>query len=268
MLKRIKLVLKMIFKREISPAIKPSAPEVVNNYAEVNGRRILVNNTASFSVCYKEIFLNENYLFETDNPEPFILDCGANIGLSIIYFKTIYPNAKIIAFEADPDIFKILQYNIIEVFNYSNVTLLNQAIWTYEGEIEFVIEGGLSGKILKIDDPLNPVTKKVSCIDFNTYLKKGKIDFLKIDIEGAETELIKHCENFLANVKRIFMEYHSYSAEPQKLSEILSTLENAGFRYQLKEAFTLKHPYIDGKSILSKRIFDIQLDIFAYKVNI
>ena len=43
---------------------------------------------------YKEIFVEEIYKFETTKSHPVILDCGANIGISTIYFKTIYPNVE------------------------------------------------------------------------------------------------------------------------------------------------------------------------------
>src|SRR5688572_20822569 len=59
-------------------------------------------DSASFVHSYSEIFKREIYRFTTVNNAPKIIDCGANIGLSVIYFKRLYPAAKIVAFEADP----------------------------------------------------------------------------------------------------------------------------------------------------------------------
>ena len=49
-----------------------------------------------------KIWGNEEYYFETSNPSPYILDLGSNIGISITYFKSLHPNARIIAFEPNP----------------------------------------------------------------------------------------------------------------------------------------------------------------------
>lgn len=47
-----------------------------------------------------EIFAAKNYAFKTTNPTPFIIDCGSNIGVSIVFFKYLYPQAHILSFEA------------------------------------------------------------------------------------------------------------------------------------------------------------------------
>ena len=66
----------------------------------------------SFLHSLEEIFEEEVYRFQTENKTPLIIDCGANIGLSVLYFRRLFPNAKIIAFEPDEGIFKILQKNM------------------------------------------------------------------------------------------------------------------------------------------------------------
>src|ERR1044071_4816990 len=60
---------------------------------------ITLTDSLSFVAGYEEIFKRENYKVDFATNDPFIIDCGSNIGLSIIYFKTRYPNAKIIGFE-------------------------------------------------------------------------------------------------------------------------------------------------------------------------
>lgn len=216
----------------------------------------------SFVTCYNEIFINKNYLFHTTSLNPLILDCGANIGLSIIYFKKLIPDCRIIAFEPDPNIFQVLESNV-DSFALKDVALYQKAVWTENTEVDFVLEGGLSSKILKVPDE-NKVTKVETCrlVD---YLDQ-KVDFLKIDVEGVETDLLKSCEGKLSNVDTLFVEYHSYSREKQSLHEILAILFNQGFRYQIKEAFVPQFPYIEGRALIENRIFDIQLDIFAYRI--
>ena len=63
----------------------------------------------SFDFQREEIFRREQYRFETDAPAPFIVDCGANIGMATLYFKSLYPDATVLAFEPDPAAFACLQ---------------------------------------------------------------------------------------------------------------------------------------------------------------
>ncbi len=74
----------------------------------LNNRKFKITDSASFVAMYLDIFGHEGYKFETKKLEPYIIDCGANIGLSLIYFNQLYPNAKIIAFEPDPKLFENL----------------------------------------------------------------------------------------------------------------------------------------------------------------
>jgi hypothetical protein len=62
----------------------------------------------SFVWQFKEIFVDEIYKFNSENKEPIIFDCGANVGTSCLYFKQLFPNGKIKAFEADPMIANVL----------------------------------------------------------------------------------------------------------------------------------------------------------------
>jgi precorrin-6B methylase 2 len=60
----------------------------------------------------KEIYDDRVYHFRLNNEHPFIIDCGANYGVSVTWFKQFSPNARITAVEADPNIFAILKRNI------------------------------------------------------------------------------------------------------------------------------------------------------------
>src|SRR5260370_28727380 len=51
---------------------------------------------------YREIFLARAYFFRSEASSPLIFDCGSNIGLSILFFKHLYPNCRIVSFEPDP----------------------------------------------------------------------------------------------------------------------------------------------------------------------
>jgi FkbM family methyltransferase len=226
------------------------------------GRKIRITHQFWFAHSIEEIFIQEIYKFESETEDPLIIDCGANWGLSIIYFKKLYPKAHIVAFEADKKIFGILKSNI-EEFQFSDVQLLNKAVWTNDAEIEFSCEGSLGGSITSLG--MNSKDRiKIQAFRLKSLLEKNEVYFLKIEIEGAEYDVLTDCKDHLNKVKILFVEYHSLYKKNQKLDEILSILKMAGFKYYIKEAANkLNKPFID----VPKDAFDMQLNIFAYRVN-
>src|SRR5690348_16684279 len=90
----------------------------------------------SFSSSYHDIFRRGIYRFDAHRAAPYIVDCGANIGLSIIYFKRLYPASRITAFEADDRVFEVLAHNV-RAFDLKDVALCNRAVWHEDGDVTF-----------------------------------------------------------------------------------------------------------------------------------
>lgn len=223
------------------------------------GAKIIVPDAPSFFFFIKEFFELEIYKFKSLAKKPLIIDCGANMGMSVIYFKQLYPNAKIIAFEPDPNIFDILVNNI-KAFNFENIDVIKKALWSSKTLIDFYSEGGDGGRIsTELDSRkiINIETDILSC-----YLTE-KVDFLKVDIEGAELTVLEESEHLLQNVNNIFIEYHSKAKFPQNLSKILHILEKTGFRYYITH--TCHNSNSPLVKINNNGIFDNQLHIFGYR---
>jgi FkbM family methyltransferase len=222
------------------------------------GIEIQFVDSISFLHGIKEIFEEECYKFQTKKPSPFIIDCGSNIGLSVIYFKKLFPNSKIIGFEPDPNIYRILKENIVSN-NFDEIELVNKAIWNTDSETYFRIEGGFSGRI-----PLREDTKSRTLIETTrlSHHMKENIDLLKLDIEGAEIEVLFEIEDKLKLVERIFIEYHSPLREKQKLHKLIHVLNRNNFRYYIKEAFVPSKPFI---SINDLDGMDLQLNIYGVR---
>ena len=236
-------------------------PRYTSVATEILGKPLQLVDGRSFYYSYKEIFQEQIYRFKATNDHPLIIDCGSNIGLSIIFFKQLYPQSKIIAFEADPEVFKTLQMNL-ETFSYNDVEVYNKALWNQNEIIEFAVEGADCGKV-NIDQIGSDQPKiKIPAICLSNFLSEP-VDFLKIDIEGAETTVLQECRNQLDKVNNLFVEYHSFQNFPQTLDELLSILKNAGFRFSINTQFASSQPFI------KKRVrygMDLQLNIFAYRI--
>jgi FkbM family methyltransferase len=219
----------------------------------------LIPDAASFLSAYKEIFLEQIYKFKADNTQPKILDLGANIGLSVIFFKELYPEAKVVALEADPKIFSYLQSNILSN-NYSQVELINKAVWYENSLLNFVSEGADGGQIDSTSHQQGTVA--VEAVDIAELLSTQQFDFIKMDIEGAEDLVLPRCQGLLDSVQHMFIEYHSKVGHKQNLNEILNLLSQEGFRVYMENPFERPTPFLGLDSYAG---FDFQINIYAWR---
>jgi FkbM family methyltransferase len=207
----------------------------------------------------QEIFVDEVYKFSPTRVDPRIIDCGANIGLAAIYFKRLCPGARVIAFEPDPTIFELLQANLHER-GYDDVEIINRAVWIEETVRRFEREGNLGGRFVDGTASDSEVSE-VNANRLRDYLNE-EVEFLKIDIEGAEYDVLRDCADRLGNVANLFVEYHVRPTEEQRLDEILLWIRNAGFRYYISEAAKNQlHPFV----IKRGGVYDMQLNISCYR---
>ncbi len=219
-----------------------------------------VPDCRSFIPQYKDIFVDEDYKFETGSDKPLIYDCGANIGVSVLYFSKLYGRATIKAFEANPHIASILETNIAWN-NIRNVEVTNKAVWIDDMGVEISMDMADSSSIYS-----KGKKEKINSIRLRDLIaREDKIDLLKMDIEGAETEVIKDCTPVLNKIQNIFIEFHSFIDQPQKLSEILSIMEKTGFRYFLKNVNDRKYPFVN-KIKVNDANMDTQINIYAYRI--
>ena len=205
------------------------------------GPTLQVPDGKSFFYGYKEVIENAIYDFRCDSDSPLIIDGGANVGLSVIFFKQRFPNARIIAFEADPSIFRVLTHNVKEM-GLEDITLIQKALWTDETTLRFDSEGADAGR-LGIDglDVANSI--EVPTIRLSSYLDQP-IDFLKLDIEGAEVDVIAEAQTRLDHVERLFVEFHSFTGKSCRLVELLKNIEESGFKYHLQTMVYTPQPFL------------------------
>jgi FkbM family methyltransferase len=207
----------------------------------------------------KEIFIEEMYRQEL-KANPYIIDCGANIGLSIIYMKQQYPYAEIVAFEPDETNFQLLSKNV-DSFGYGDVKLCKEAIWIDNTTLRFSSQGTMTSKI---EMGAGAGTIEVKAIRLRNLLNR-EVDFLKIDIEGAEYKVLCDIADKLFLVKNMFLEYHGTFAQNKELTAVFKMISDAGFNYYIKEAATLfDYPFQRTKK--SDIGYDVQLNIFCFRM--
>lgn len=219
------------------------------------GHTFRIIDSRSFYFGYDEIFMREIYKFRCSTDDPIILDCGANVGLSVVYFKSIFPTSKITAIEADPKIFDVLSKNC----EHLDIKLLQRAISHNNEPIRFYCEGTDGGRAeVAFGDNREPVI--VDSITLDDLITRP-VDFLKIDIKGAETAALIACTK-LNIVNQMFIEYHSFVDREQSLSDILDKLRKDGFRYYIHQQFCSKKPFFETEIHMG---MDLQLNIFCMR---
>jgi FkbM family methyltransferase len=207
------------------------------NPIELFGCSVGYINEEDLRYLFREILVEGDYLFRCETQRPVIYDCGSNIGLSVLFFKRLYPKAYVVAFEPDPLAFSMLKKNI-EINRLANVQLNNLALNNEDGEIVLYRGAKTTGSLMmstlvarQSENPIRVPAKRLS-----SFIS-GQIDLLKLDVEGAEHVVLSELATSgkLSLIKQIHLEYHHHIVPNEdRLSEIVKLLEQHGFGYQLK----------------------------------
>jgi len=235
-----------------------SLPRYQPTVSNLIGIPLDIVDVHSFLAMYHEMYEQQAYRFQAKTEAPFIIDGGANIGLGILYFKELYPKSEIIGFEPDEKIFSVLERNILRSA-LANVKLLCQALWSAHTTLGFVSEGSWAGRLARAGDHPDHLVRTARLRD---YLDRP-VDFLKLDVEGAETEVLSDCADLLGRVENLFVEYHSFLDEPQSIHTLLSVLRGAGFRVRLHASNASAQPFVSRRSEFG---MDNQLCVYAFRV--
>ena len=202
--------------------------------------RVSAYSHGELHYLFKEIFLLHSYNFNAQTDAPKIVDCGANIGMSILYFKTLYPNCSIIAFEPNPFVFELLKKNI-DQNNLRNVRIENTALSNKNGDTEFFLsdnKGSLVGSLIQERGGKNSL--KITTSKLSDYVGNQSFDFIKMDIEGAENQVLEDLIDTgkVSSFREYVVEYHhNIQNMKSKLANFLLAFENNGFQYSLSTSF-------------------------------
>lgn len=176
--------------------------------------KIYFRNKEELDRIKKEVFIDEEYKFTSKNRKPFIIDCGSHIGLSILYFKSIYPEAEVLGFEPNPQNFEIIQKNIKEN-KLKGVKVINAALSDKDAKDTLRVSfeekepwtwGDTIVKNMWGDEDDNKKIE-VRTVRLSRYINKP-VDLLKLDVEGSEQKVLEEIKDKLHFIKQINMEFH------------------------------------------------------------
>ncbi len=230
-------IFKVLLRLRFYSEVLPSHPTVVTQ--NIFEYKVTGLSYRELLYLFREIFLDHQYSFNCEHNEPKILDCGANIGMAILFFKKKFPKSKILAFEPNPLAFACLKKNVEDNL-LENVEVINSGLSGETGTITFYTDKGNS-LISSINmDRGGKDNIVVNMVKLSDFLQHRQFDFAKIDIEGAEWEVITDLKNSntLANVHQYIFEYHhNLTNVSHRLSEFLLVFDQLNFEYNLRASF-------------------------------
>lgn len=218
-----------------------------NDTVHILGMRLHTFSLQTLCILLNEIFLEREYAFTPHSNSPAIIDCGSNIGISILFFKKLFPQAKVTGFEPDPAAFALLSWNVTEN-RLSEVYLHNMAVTAKTGEIAFFRDSRSPGSLVMstVKGRIDGASRQVPCVALSGFVKDSVVDLLKMDIEGAEMDVMLELEasGVLQNINEMAMEFHHHiKPEEERFSQMLRLLEEHSFGYDVAAAL----PGMPGK---------------------
>ena len=147
---------------------------------------------------------------------------------------------------------------------YPDIELHDAAVWTVQGSMTFASNGADGGSLAIYNQPHDAVaTPTVPTIRLRDMLTEP-IDLLKMDIEGAEVDVLVDCADRLCQVQRLFVEYHSFAGRRQRLDELLAVLREAGMRVCIDSSeHYVRRPFCEMQTYNGK---DMHVNVFAVRL--
>lgn len=176
--------------------------------------------------------------------ERVIVDLGANIGVSMLYFLTHAPLAQVIGIEPMNGNAQSARRNLSKFTARS--TLTEAAVMDYDGEVTFLTEptGRYSGVARREGTPMT-----YHCVDINRLLdetaqRHGRIDLMKIDIEGAEGVVLSAMtDEAYSSIDRIAVEGDDFPLQRLAAAGFQHTVHRSGVHwFQRADADSLVSP--------------------------
>jgi FkbM family methyltransferase len=197
-----------------------------------------INKNEFINMTIREDEIIEQFLPKQGD---IVVDIGAHIGhYTLIASKRVGTNGKVVAIEAHPGNFEMLNRNI-KLNQLTNVIPLNYAAYSKETKIKLYLPGEDSGNTIYntiISDRARNEEKFVE-VNANTLdyllqskgIKQEEVNWIKIDVEGAEFEVLKGAANILSKSKDIalLIEVHNLTGGKNLYGPIMEFLNSYNF---------------------------------------
>lgn len=173
--------------------------------------KIFLRNHTSDADCFQQVFVDLNYDFEINFNPRFIIDCGANVGFSSLFFHKKFKDALVVAVEPELSNYTMLCKNTAP---YKQIQCLNKGIWNKNINLEITTEAFHKWGC-RVRETEKESEDTIGAVTIGSIMKQfgyNEIDILKIDIEGSELEVFsENYEEWLPKTKIIMIELHDWT---------------------------------------------------------
>jgi FkbM family methyltransferase len=186
---------------------------------------------------FREIFLFRMYKLHLPDAPAIIVDAGANIGLSSIFFAKEYPSAQVYAVEPEESNFACLLKN---VKNYPNIIPIRAAVWPREKKLKIKNkdEHHWAFNVVEARDS-EETFPGITIQALMDKFKINKIDLVKFDIEGSEREIFsENYQSWLSQTRYIIIELHDW-LNPGSSSAFFRAIANFRIHTKVHEGMLL-----------------------------
>jgi FkbM family methyltransferase len=180
-------------------------PKTMIAYPPKLGHVVRLRLHTSDTMVFGGVIIDEEYSFGLPSSANVIVDAGADIGLTSIFYTKTFPKARIFAIEAEGSNFGLMLKNVRP---YPNITPIHAALWSSDGYVS--IADPLPGAFGNWGFTVSGKPGDICSITVPSLMKKFSIehiDLLKIDIEGSEKEVFEVCD-WKNQVGSIVIELH------------------------------------------------------------
>jgi len=200
---------------------------------------IYCENSAEYHRIKREVWGEDCYYTEFATDKPVIIDAGAHIGVTTLYYKRLYPEARIVALEPQPETVIILNKNIWEN-QLEGVEVEQIALSNKEGEETFYFDrtkdkwystAGFTKGAWNEEQESEQIMVKTRRL--SEYLEKYQPDLVKLDIEGAEGKVLREAQDKLRLCPHYLVEFHP--VEGNSLEKIVNRFEERGYKVEVSK---------------------------------
>jgi FkbM family methyltransferase len=180
-------------------------------------------------LALEEVFVNHEYALDLPAPPATVVDLGANAGQASRFFRARYPAARIVAVEPDPRTFRHLERNL---GSDGNVTLHQCAITTRSGPVGLTRSLDASWMTRVADRGESTVATVQGMTLSDLFAEEGleHVDLMKVDIEGAELEVLT-ADPAMRSVGTVIGELHYWMMETEREDAVRAMQVAGGFEH-------------------------------------
>jgi FkbM family methyltransferase len=200
---------------------------MITRYAQALGREVQLRSGTTDEQVFHETFVKQFHVPPEEIRPATVLDLGCNIGLTVAHFEALWPNAEIIGVELDAE------NCVVARTNCRRARILNVAVAATSGTQTYSGEEAWSFRL----DPSGDRAVEARTLDELTDLFDGSADFVKMDIEGAEWDVVRAPGEWPERVGSLLIEIHGTEGQRQAgIDEMMGYLREKDFKCRKHEA--------------------------------